>query len=818
MASANRDLEIKKMATKDQVLCRHCSTPVPEGAPEAGFCCRGCSYVYKLIHDEGLDQFYDLKGGAAVDPVREKAFAANDWTWLEQRVAEAEAAAVEEGVARIETGVEGVSCVGCLWLMERLFTRHEGGLGCETHPGAGWLRLTWRAGHCDLAEFARTLQQFGYTMLPKARASSGTSEASDLRLRLGLCAAFAMNAMAFTLPRYLGMDPEFFLASLFEQIAALSATLALLVGGSYFIKRAAAGLRHGLLHMDFPIALGVVLAWLGSVVGWLAGHEALLYFDFVAIFLTLMLGGRLLQVAALERHRQRAQGVEAVPREIALAGGGARELDDVEPGDVVSIEPGGVLPTGGLLRGVAASVSLEWINGEAEPRAWEPGRRLPGGAVNVGRRPMEVEVEEAWEGSLLKRLAEVGGRTTEHRPLLQKVLGWYVAAVLTLAALGGAGWLIAGAGWVTALQVTVSVLVVSCPCAIGLALPLADDLARSVLQGRGIFLRKADFFSRLAGVRTVVFDKTGTLTMERPELVNPEVLDTLDAVARDRLRELVGASLHPVSRRLLESLAGPPAEASIAVEEVPGQGLRLRDSDGVEWTLGQPSFGAAEGEALPEADTVLRRDGGVVAGFSFRDALRPESRGAMDWLRRHRFGLAVLSGDRQEKVDVVAEKLGLAPDEAHARMTPEAKRDWLVQRDPPAESTLFLGDGANDSLACAAAACSGTPLVDRAILEEKADFFFTGHSLGFLPAVFQTAEVRRVAIRRSFFFAITYNTAAISLCLAGLMHPLVAAVIMPLGSVIAVSRVALAFRRALAGRLPGEERPVAGVRPKEVAA
>ncbi len=780
--------------------CHHCGSPVPEGAPVPGFCCRGCSHVHDLIHEGGLEHFYDLKGRDTVAPVLDKAFSSHDWTWLLTRIDQAEeqarvAMVGNEGpvVAKLECGIDGVSCVGCLWLIENLFSKVPGSLACETHPGSGWIRLTWHAGKCDIGGFARTLQQFGYVLTPKVGSHGGSREASDLRLRLGLCSAFAMNAMAFTLPRYLGMGADFFLAGWFELIAALSATLALLVGGSYFIRRAWLGLQQGLLHMDFPIALGVLLAWGGSMIGWLAGHEALIYFDFVAIFLCLMLGGRLLQVAAIERHRQRARGLETVPAEAVLPGGATKPLHDLAPGDVIEIEPGGLLPVGGLLETRRASVSLEWINGESEPQVWSQGRRLPAGAINVGRDPILVRAGEAWENSLLKRLAEAGTRQAESRPLLEKILRGYVIVVVALALLGGSVWFFIGDGWVDALQVAVSVLVVSCPCAIGLALPLADDLARAALQRRGIFLRRADFFSRLATVRSLVFDKTGTLTMERPELVNPEALDELPAEARLRLRDLVASSLHPASRRLLESLAEPSVDHPTVVEEVPGQGLRLIHSDGSRWSLGHPDFEAVE-PAPDRADSVLRRDGRVVAGFRFRDALRPASREAVGWLRRRGFEIAMLSGDRPEKVAAVAEQLGIPPQRALARLSPEAKRDWVRGQDPDATRTLFLGDGANDSFACAAAACSGTPMIDRALLEEKADFFFTGHSLGFLPHLFMVAAVRRRAVRRAFVFAVCYNAAAVSLCLAGMMHPLVAAVIMPLGSLISVARVALAFR------------------------
>ena len=789
--------------------CIHCGTPVPPGAG-SDFCCAGCEFVHRLIREEGMDRFYDLRGGAMLEPVGGKAFVERDWSWLEEKVQAAERQTGTGGVAVLEAGVDGVSCIACLWLIEKLFQREPGALDGEVHPATGRLRLRWRAGKCEVGQFARRLLQFGYTVVPAARRADRPPESSELRLRLGLTAAFAMNCMVFTLPGYLdkeGQIPDS-LARIFGLVMALSATLALAVGGSYFIRRAWAALRHGVLHMDFPIALGVVVAWVASMAGWLTGRGSLVYFDTVSVFLCLMLLGRLLQVAAVERSRNRAAAGSALPREVADNDGHPLPLDDLRPGMVFRVPAGGVVPVASLLEEAAADISLEWINGESEPEAWSHGRRLPSGAVNLARRAIRVRADETWAGSLLERLAgEADGAQAVRRPVLERVLRWYVLLVVVVALLGGGVWLAAGGGVEKALQVAVSVLVVSCPCAIGLAMPLADELARSTLQRAGVFLRRDDFWGRLAGVRTFVFDKTGTLTMERPELVNPEAVDGLAPEAAARLRDLVAGSLHPVGRRLLESVGGqvdrPPRPAE--VEEVAGQGLRLRDAGGACWSLGRPSFEAAGDDDGTEAyDSVLRRDGRFVAGFSFRDALRPESVEALRWLAAHGFACHLLSGDRPDKVAAAARQLGLDPATAHAAMSPADKAEWVARADPLRRTTLYLGDGANDVLACQQAACSGTPLVDRSLLEEKADFYFTGRGLGSVAALVRIGRLRSRAVRSVVVFAAAYNLVAVGFCLAGLMHPLVAAIAMPSGSLLILALTVLHFRRWLApGRVAG---------------
>jgi len=297
-----------------------------------------------------------------------------------------------------------------------------------------------------------------------------------------------------------------------------------------------------------------------------------------------------------------------------------------------------------------------------------------------------------------------------------------------------------------------------------------------------------------------VFDKTGTLTMERPELTNPSAVDELAPEAASRLRDLVAGSLHPVSRRLLESVGGrvdaPPPPA--AVEEVAGQGMRMTDAHGTRWSLGQPVFDATDdGAGADGYDSVLRRDGRFVAGFSFRDALRPGSVEALHWLVAQGFDCHLLSGDRTDKVDAIARQLGLDPAATHARMSPTDKADWVARADPHRRTTLFLGDGANDALACGKAACSGTPLADRSLLEERADFYFTGRGLGFVAAMVRVGRLRARAVRSVLVFAVTYNLVAVGFCLAGRVHPLVAAIAMPAGSLLILALTVLHFRRWL---------------------
>jgi Cu2+-exporting ATPase len=760
--------------------CDHCGTNyAPRGTAER-FCCRGCEYVAAMIRGQGLERYYELKRDATAAPVRSRPFEDHDFSWLSSAVTEAEAQA-RDGVAGLDCAVEGISCIGCVWLIDKLFQGRDGAVRAAANPATGALHLEWQPGKCDLAGFAAELASFGYVAAP-AHARGRSAESRGLAGRLGLCGAFALNAMGFSLPVYLGMPADFEFAGLFRAIAFASATLAMLVGGGYFAGRAWRALKAGTLHIDLPITLGLIAAYAGSLAGWAAGEERLVYFDFVATFVFLMLLGRSVQTAAVERNRLRLVRRSPLP-ETVRAGEEALPLSALVPGTRFLLEPGKALPVTSFLAAGVAEVSLEWIHGEADPVTIRPGSRLPAGAILLSRRPVTVTADEAWADSLISKLTAESG-TDRGSPVFQRLLRIYLSAVLLIGACTFAAWSWAGE-WRTGLQAMISVFVVSCPCALGVAVPLADEWAAARFARAGAFVRRASLWARLRRVKHVIFDKTGTLTLERPVLVNPEAVDALDSCAALALARLTRGSLHPVSRTLLEALGTRgqrllETPGPVTVEEIPGQGLRCTVEDGA-WFLGKGPDG-----------TELRHDGVRVACFTFRDSLRPGALAALRSLRARGLGIHILSGDAPAKVAALAEALDLPQGCAIGGMSPQEKAAKVRALDR--QDTLYIGDGANDSLAFDAAFATGTPVVDRSLLESKSDFYALGSGLAYLPEAFATADARARGVRHAFVFALTYNFAVVSLSATAGMSPLLAAVLMPLSSIISILLAAAGSR------------------------
>ena len=777
--------------------CEHCGTEsAPKGA-EDRYCCRGCEFVAELISENGFERFYDLKQDLIVAPARSRPFEEHDFSWLAAKQAAAEQRAISKHeAARLELALEGISCVGCVWLVERLFSRHEGAIRGIANPNSGRLHLEWVPEKCELEPFLRELCRVGYVAAP-AGSVSGDHERRRLATRLGLCGAFALNTMGFMLPVYLDMPDDFEFAALFRLIAFVSATLSMLVGGGYFIDRAWRSLRAGSLHIDLPIALGLLVAYTGSIVGWVRGREELMYFDFVSTFVFLMLCGRYLQTAAVDRNRRRLVRQQPVPEAVPPADGEGEPVarEEIAPGLRFLLGPGQAMPVSGLVAAGEAEFSLEWIHGEPDAVRFAAGMRLPAGAVLLSRAPATVEAGERWEDSLLAKLT-APNLTERGSPGLDRLLRVYLIVVLVLGVAALAGWCWLGHPW-TGAQAMISVFIVSCPCALGVAIPLADDLAASAMERLGLYVRTATLWPRLRRIRRVVFDKTGTLTLERPALVNPETVDALDDTAALALARLTRSSLHPVSRALLEALGGRGQKLlengdDAAPEEHPGLGVTLTAPDG-RWSLGKAGWdGVGAGFAATGEGSELRRDGNLVAAFRFREALRPGAVETVRLLEKQGLELHILSGDHPDKVSQMAATLGLPSANALGGLSPEEKLQHV--RNLGSSDVLYLGDGANDSLAFDAALVSGTPVVDRSLLETKADFFTLGAGLGFLPRLLRAAFGRAVAVRSAFGFALVYNLTTIAFSMAGKMSPVVASIIMPLSSIVSISIVASLFR------------------------
>ncbi|WNG49422.1 HAD-IC family P-type ATPase [Archangium minus] len=760
--------------------CRHCGSPVPEGSSLKDFCCAGCEAVHRLLVDQGLTRYYSLADGKAApapEPKQDRGFA-----WLEPLVARAESST--GAVCALELDVQGIHCAACVWLMNELFRRQAGGASLTVNPALGKVRLAWRKGSFDVAGFLRSVEGFGYLFGPSRKRSESASH--DLPIRLGICAAITMNVMLFSVSFYVGLTPadgEVF--SLFSQLSVWLSTGVVLVGGWPFFRSAWRGLRSGVLHLDLPIALGILLVFSTSLLKARDGRGDLAYFDTLNTFVTLMLVGRWLQQRVLERNRRFLLEDDGADGLFTRRQEGDRLVTvcaaELRASDVLVIAPGELVPVDAELLDARASFSTDWVTGEPDVRAVERGGEVPAGAFNAARAAAHLRARTDFQDSplvaLLRQTPSAPGRVPAHARFWNAVSRRWVLSVLLVSGLGLALWLPQGQD--KALQVAVALLVVTCPCAIGIAVPLAYELTQTRLRRLGLFVRSQDLLDRLPRVCKVLFDKTGTLTLGRLELVDREAVNALAPGTRDVAFDMASRSNHPVSRCLAAALsrAGARFSAGAQVTEHPGQGLELLREDGT-WRLGAPAWAAPGATGLE--GTVLALNGQPLATFALRESVRADARREIQALREAGQEVWLISGDAPERVRAMAEALGVPVEHALGGQRPEDKAEAVARIDQ--SDTLYLGDGVNDSLAFERAFCAGTPAIDRPVLPGKSDFFLMGEGLSSIREALELSGRLRQVVRRIIGIALAYNVVTVSVSLAGLMTPLRAAVVMPLSS------------------------------------
>jgi len=782
--------------------CRHCGAPLPTDGSGDGFCCNGCRYVYELIRQEGLDHYYALRD-RPVPPVGMEAFEDRDYADLEAAWLSADTS--EGGIASMDMRLRGISCVGCVWLVEKLFSRYPGALRIDIDPQRGTVRILADRTAFPLVPFVSELQRFGYSLIPiDDSLAEGSKPDGDGRLgrRIGVCSFLAMNTMMAVLPSYFGMSPDDPLAPTLRLLAAVLASFSVAYGGGYFFLRAWNALKAGTLHMDLPIALGLIVAWVGSMFGWAVGRPDLFYFDFVAVFTVLMLVGRWFQEWVTGRNQNQSFRKDPSLEQVEVwnastessdssLGGGA-EPAMVRVGRIVSgmeyhLLSGRRVPVRSRLLSGIAEFSLDFINGESDPKVFREGEWVPSGSLLITRRKVHMQSMESWSDSLFKTLYEVGQREVARNGPIERILKLYIVSVVLIAIGGLIGWGLFQESWVTGVQVAVSVMVVSCPCAIGLAYPRLNDRVVQRLREFGVYVRTHSMWNRMEKVRDVVFDKTGTLTLEVLEWENPEIMDGWSEEDRSLLFMLVDRNLHPVGKSIRqEMLARWPQWSTRRYEELPleehvGLGISMQWK-GQEVYLGRRAGSGLEGNPR---DTVFVRGDAVLGVFRFKESVRNDARSAVERLLQSGYRVWVLSGDKKSKVEAMTRSLGLPDDHGFAEMSPDAKAAWISREGfGPA---LMIGDGANDALAFERARCRATPILGQGLLEGQADYYFLGRGIDGVCEVFDLTRIRRSVLLQLFGITLTYNAAAVSMALAGWMSPLVAAVLMPLSSIVTVS-------------------------------
>lgn len=782
--------------------CLHCDQPRPNG-DVTGYCCVGCEVVHAALRDGDLLRYYELRGDRA-EPVGELHLERRDRLWCEPIATSLRAATTPQTVT---LGVQGMRCAACVWLIQELFARESQGDHLLVNAGRGSLTMHVRP-EFPLQRFIADVERFGYVL---GRPGAQDKPADDLLTRLGVCTALALNTMMFSLAVYLGLEAGP-LRSFLHTLSFGLTTLSVLIGAPVFLRSAWQALRARLLHLDVPIAAGILLTYAAACWSFASGRTEAAYYDSLSVFIALMLLGRYLQTRTVTSNQSRllaSTGAEAVmTRRVEGDVVTLVPAAELREGDLLLIGAGDLVPVACVLERGDARCALDWITGESDPVSYTESAPIPAGAFNIGTGAFRARAVQAFADSALRDLLAAPDRDhSERRTRTGDAFARvYVPSVVVSALAGCAYWWWKTGALETGLSVATAVCVVTCPCAIGIATPLANDLVLGRLRRAGLFVRSTTLLDRLTEVTRVVFDKTGTLTTGRLRVTSLDSIAQLDDEARRVLYTMTASSVHPKSVAIYRALHGRGGKLvpNATTTEHAGRGISTT-FNGREYRLGRQDF-VSDGQS---DSLCFGRDGQVLTEITTSEDLRHDSAQELRGLANAGYETWILSGDQPERVQRLASAVSIPGERALGGQSPDDKAAWIRAHNH--SDTLMIGDGINDSLAVREAHCSGTPSIDRAFMPGRTDFYFV--TAGLAPIALALRLARRLAgvTRLNQTFAVAYNVGAVGLSLAGLMRPWMAAVLMPLSSLVVLAWTGALLRDA---DRTARRRPVPSRHPK----
>ncbi|MBX7540920.1 heavy metal translocating P-type ATPase [Qipengyuania sphaerica] len=675
--------------------------------------------------------------------------------------------------------VPGMRCAGCIAKIERGLGEIEGVAAARVNFSSKRVAVRHDESLSD-QDLVAAIEKIGFEAQKVADNPLATDDReSKALMRAVAVAGFGMmNIMLLSVSVWSGAGGV--TRELFHWLSALIAVPVVAYSGRPFFESAAMALRHRRTNMDVPISIGVLLATGLSIFETMTGGEHA-YFDGAVMLLFFLLAGRALD--AVMRNKTRA-GIGALLSRMGKSAtvlgenGTHRTLaaEDLGPGMLMLVAAGEALAADGVIEDGSTTLDNAMLTGESAPEGVGPGDLVHAGAINLGN-PVQVRVTAAASDTALAEIArlmdEAGQSRSSYVRIADRASRLYAPAVHSLALLAFAGWMIAGAGWHQSLIIAIAVLIITCPCAMGLAVPAAQVVASGALAKRGLLVKDGSALERLAEVDVALFDKTGTLTLGEPV---PQ-LDHLTTHQASVALALARSSRHPLSRGITKALVAQ------GIEPATLSGLREETGRGVMALCGDTPVALVRPRNASAPIATSLAIGEEAIDIPFNDPLRDDAGDALAALRQEGVDASIISGDRSGPVEAVAGKLGIA---AKAELLPDAKLRLLEDLKGDGLKPLMVGDGINDGPALAAAHASIAPGSASDASQQAADAVFLGKALMPVALAVRVARKTMAIVRQNLAFAIVYNVLAVPLALAGLVTPMIAAIAMSLSSVVVV--------------------------------
>ncbi|MER9064058.1 cation-translocating P-type ATPase [Mesorhizobium sp. C280B] len=696
---------------------------------------------------------------------------------------------IGENLRQTDLSVPAVHCAACIQTIETAIGKLDRVEGARVNLSTKRVSVRWRGE--EVPPFVATLGRLGYgAHLFDPEADGKDKMLSELIRAVAVAGFAAGNIMLLSVSVWSGAQGA--TRDLFHWVSALIAIPALAFAGGIYFRSAWNALRHSRMNMDVPIAVGVSLGYAMSL------HETIThgdhaYFDASVSLLFFLLIGRTLDHVMRARARTAVKGLSqlAARGAMVLRDGGARDylpVGEIEPGMLLLIAAGERIPVDGKITRGTSDVDCSLVSGESTPRSVAPNDAVQAGVLNL-TGPLTIEATAAAKDSFLAEMVRLmeaaeGGRA-HYRRIADRVSALYAPVVHLTAFVTFLGWMAATGDWHRAITIAIAVLIITCPCALGLAVPIVQVVAARRLFENGIMVKDGSAMERLATIDAAVFDKTGTLTLGQPRLVNAASIDpAMLTIAAD----MAAHSRHPFSKAIAGLAAGGGQHKFDAVTEHPGFGIEATDVGSI-WRLGRRGWAGWKARTGGEGKhgyggTVLTKDGIVVATFNFEDALRADAKAAIERLNDAGMSVQMLSGDSAAACREISKMLGI--DDFVPCLLPSGKVECIETLAKEGHRVLMVGDGLNDTPALSAAHVSFAPATAADIGRNAADFVFLRKSLLAVPLALDISRKAGRLIRQNIALAIVYNGIAVPVAILGHVTPLIAAVAMSASSLLVI--------------------------------
>ncbi len=775
--------------------CSHCQLEFDEKVmiqekqnPSLHFCCNGCQGVYHILQDDGLSSFYDKIGKNTLS--KPLALGNNSSTFDMDSFKKRYIRKTSEGFNRVDLIIEGIHCAACIWLNEKILDETQGIVEAKINFTNHKAKIVWDDDIVTLSQIIDKIRSIGYNAYPYEKTASdkkSTVNNRDYFLRMSVAIFASMNIMMIGVAKYTGFFTGMS-ASMTQMVHFaewIFATPVLFYSGWIFFRGAYFGLRNKIINMDFLVISGATLTYAYSLYV-LFGGAGNSYFDSVSMILTFVLVGKYLEVLGKKSAIDTMDKIKSyIPLEATIIENDGKKivaLDAIQVGNIIEVKNGEKASVDGEVVSGESSFDESSISGESLPVAKKLNDKIYSGTINLDK-VIRYKATKDYANSTLNTIVELLEDSLNSKPKIEEMTNelskYFSITILLLATITFVSWYFVGLPFENSLIITISVIVIACPCALALATPIASIVGISWLGREGILFKEAKFIEIFAKATTVIFDKTGTLTHGKLKVISHNI--NLSSEEYNLLYSLVDSSTHPISKAiksfLIENYPNLTHINLENIEQIPAVGVIATYQD-------KKLFGGKLDDTPLYTSYHFQINDTTLASFFLEDEIRDDSQKTIDYLQKNGIETIICSGDNQQVVEKMANTLGVK--EYYSSITPQGKADLVTSLKENGKIVVMVGDGINDSLALSRADISIAMGNGADIALAVSDVVILNDKLEGIIKSFYIAKRTFRFIKQNLFISLLYNLITLPLAIFGYVIPLVAALSMSLSSLLVV--------------------------------